>query len=182
MLSPLVQEKKNVRAIPPTACCEASLSASPAGPFRTPSRVVGSPYSLPLATSTKMHAPGRLLRFSRVLAPRGVCFDGGVYSVPYGYTLLSRLRKKGSVNTYLVKHTVRIKQNFVQNKFLYTVLPPQHNSHLLCVLNIVETSEEKKRQRAGFLEKPCRAAEIHDYIREYMHVCDFVLDLSYPFH
>ena len=93
------------RAIPPTACCEASVSASAAGPFRTSSRVVGSPYgafltkkrenktsggvcNVPGASFNKIKinqgAPGRLLRFLRVLAPRGVCFDGGVYYVLYG--------------------------------------------------------------------------------------------------
>ena len=94
------EEKKNTRAILPTACYGASLSASAAGPFRTPSRVVDSPHGTFLSKKREEERPGaffnlkkiKALRcvcsvfceFLRFLAPRGVCFDGGVYSVLYG--------------------------------------------------------------------------------------------------
>ena len=97
MLSPLVEtkvkkkldlmnkyeEKKDTRAMPPTTCCEVSLSASVAGPFRTPSRVMGSPHGAFLSSKREKNAPG-LFKLKKIKAPRGVCFDGGVYFVLYG--------------------------------------------------------------------------------------------------
>ena len=62
-----MKRKKNTRAIPPTACCEASLSAWAAGPFRTPARVVGS------RKSAKKNAPGRFTIKRKKQGARGVC-------------------------------------------------------------------------------------------------------------
>ena len=62
-----MKRKKNTRAIPPTACCEASLSAWAAGPFRTPARVVGS------RKSAKKNAPGRFTIKRKNQGARGVC-------------------------------------------------------------------------------------------------------------
>ena len=101
-----MKRKKDTRAIPPTAFCEASLSASAAGPFRTPSRVVGSPHVAFLSKKREKERPGAFFNkhiktkaprsvcsafcvFLRFLAPWGVCFDGGVDSVLYGmYTAI----------------------------------------------------------------------------------------------
>ena len=80
-----------------SARCEASSSASAAGPSRTPSRVVGSPHGAFLLKKREKERPGVLQKikaprgvysvfceFLHFLAPRGVCFVGGAYSVLYG--------------------------------------------------------------------------------------------------
>ena len=82
-----MKRKKDTRAIPPAACCEASLSASAAGPFRTPSRVVGSPRGLPLEKERKRtprdvcNVPGALLKTNSHGAPRRLLLFLRVFAI-----------------------------------------------------------------------------------------------------